>query len=98
MYTWRAGQSTLHLKMLIAQRFAVILVLVTYFARKKSCWTDCVAPDEKPIKVIGTSYNGTIDRHCNDRKRAKEGVEGFDESEKGKRLALHVSIHRPGFR
>ena len=70
--------------MLIAQRFAVILVLAMFFAQKKSCWTDCVAPDEKPIEVIGTSYNGTIDRHCNDRKRAKEGAEGFDESEEGK--------------
>ena len=41
--------------------------MVVYFARKKSCWEGCVAPEEKAVEVIGTSYNGTIDRQFRDR-------------------------------
>ena len=56
-----------------------------YFARKKSCWTDCVAPDDKQIEVVGTSYNGTIDRHFHNKKAtsADSGVDTLEDEEQG---------------
>ena len=69
-----------------------ILVLVVYFARKKSCWQDCVAPDEKAVEVIGTSYNGTIDRNFRGRENADPDGNNAVDDEEGNAMGRNENV------